>query len=121
MVINLELPWPPSINDTYSGRKGGGGLYKKKEAKRWAADAAWTVKFQLPHGHKPITEPLVCRIEFTPPSGRNDIDNGIKATLDALQSGLAIENDRQIKRLEIDMKPPKSPGYVRLALHSLKV
>lgn len=118
-MLNLELHWPPSLNETYGGRANGGGLYMKKLAKDWKEQSFWLIKQQLPHGHKPLEGDLVARVQLTPPNRRGDIDNRLKIMLDALELAKVFNNDRQIKRLEVDWLKPKKPGFVRVALHSL--
>lgn len=120
VLVNLELPFPPTLNESYSGRKGGGGLFMTAKAKAWKETAWYMLRSQLPHKHKPIEGPLECHMRFVPPNRRGDADNRIKITLDALQAGGVIVNDRQIKRLVIDWAEPNPPGYVRLALESLQ-
>ena len=116
--FTLELHWPPSLNETYGGRRSG-GLYMKAEAKSWRKANAWLIRTQLPHGFQTIDGPVSVHIEFTPPAGRGDIDNRIKCTLDVLERAAVLQNDKQVKSLRVEWKAPKKPGFVRLSVQPI--
>lgn len=111
--VILELPWPPSINKTWAPRKNGRGMYMTPTAKQWHKDANLLLRYQL-GPHTAMQGRLKVVMALTPPKLSGDIDNRIKAVLDALQHAGVMQNDQQVKRLEIDWLDPRPPGYVRL-------
>ena len=65
-----------------------------------------------------ITAPVYV-VVFVYHSGRiSDIDNILKVLFDALQYSHIIENDRQIKKLLVELKKsPRIEAYLDLAIH----
>jgi crossover junction endodeoxyribonuclease RusA len=96
-MIELELPFPPSVNHYY--RRVGPRTLISREGRRFrervcAVLAATRVD--------PLAGPLTVEIEIYPPDRRRrDIDNVQKALLDALQHGGAYRDDSQIEDLRI--------------------
>jgi crossover junction endodeoxyribonuclease RusA len=96
-MIELELPYPPSVNH-YWRRVGartlisrGGRAFRKTVCSILAARHC-----------EPLHGPLAVEVEVHPPDNRRrDIDNVQKALLDALQHGEAYLDDSQIVRLAI--------------------
>jgi len=112
MMIELELPYPPSVNHYY--RRDGprtlisrrGRAYRKSVCEVLAAT-----------GIKPLVGPLAVEIEMFPPDRRRrDVDNVQKALLDALQHGGAYEDDSQIERLSIERFDPTRGGRMIVRL-----
>lgn len=105
-MIELELPYPPSVNRLYR-RVGArtlisreGRVYRKKVCAILAALAI-----------EEIPGSLHIEIEVYPPDRRRrDIDNVQKALLDALEHGGAYEDDSQIVKLTIEKREPEKPG-----------
>ena len=105
-MIELELPYPPSVNHYY--RRVGPRTLISREGRRFrervcAALAAARVR--------QLTGPLHIEIEVYPPDRRRrDIDNVQKALLDALQHGGLYDDDSQIVKLDIEKLGCVSPG-----------
>jgi Holliday junction resolvase RusA-like endonuclease len=107
-VIELELPYPPSVNH-YWRRVGartlisrGGRLFRQKVVSILAA-----------RGIRPIDGPLEVYIELYPPDRRRrDVDNTQKALLDALGQGGAYHDDSQIIHLDTWKREPIPGGMV---------
>jgi crossover junction endodeoxyribonuclease RusA len=114
-AVNLELPWPPSVNDYWKPRVPGPGMYMTKAGKRYRRDAILMIRSQL-GPPAPLAGELAVVLQLTPPRNIGDIDNVIKPVFDALEAALVFSNDRQIKRLEVDLLEAAKPGYVRLAV-----
>lgn len=97
-MIELELPFPPSVNHYY--RRVGHRTLISREGRRFrdrvcASLAASKVRR--------LRGPLRIEIEVYPPDRRRrDIDNVQKALLDALQHGGLYEDDSQIVKLDIE-------------------
>lgn len=96
--MELSLPYPPSINH-YWRRVGAKTLISKQG--RLYREAVKVMLF----GCRPLDMRLAVEIDLHPPDRRRrDIDNAIKATLDALQHGGAFLDDSQIDRLLVERR-----------------
>lgn len=118
-MIALTLPWPPSVNRYWrtpsSGRLAGRTMLSQ-EARNYRA-ACEAVILAGPRGIQP-TGRLLVKIEASPPDKRRrDLDNMLKATLDALQHCGVIRDDCDIDGLAIIRRPPVKDGsmYVEIA------
>lgn len=98
-MIEIILPFPPSVNTYWRyGRLANGRRMHmiSKKGRVFAGEVAGLVS----------TPPLTCRlavqITLCPPDKRKrDIDNYLKATLDALTKAGAWEDDEQIDWLSV--------------------
>jgi crossover junction endodeoxyribonuclease RusA len=97
-MIELELPFPPSVNHLY--RRVGFRTLISREGRRFRK----TVCARLAAlGVRRLKGPLRIEIEVYPPDRRRrDIDNVQKALLDALQHGGLYDDDSQIVKLDIE-------------------
>jgi Holliday junction resolvase RusA-like endonuclease len=95
--MELELPYPPSVNHLWR-RVGHRTLISRGgRAFRRAVQAALAAR-----GVRPIAGRLAITIDVYPPDRRRrDLDNALKALLDALQHGGAYHDDAQIDDLHI--------------------
>jgi Holliday junction resolvase RusA-like endonuclease len=104
--MEVELPHPPSINHYW--RRVGLRTLISREGRRFrrrvlAILAAMRVQA--------IDGRLVVEVEIFPPDNRRrDVDNTLKALLDALQHGGAYADDSQIVRLTIEKREPVEGG-----------
>lgn len=95
----IDLPWPPSGNHIY--RAGEGGIRRLTDRAKAYRTAVRAVCMAMRMGH-PYTGRLAVTITLYCPDRRaRDIDNPLKAILDALQSGGVYENDSQIDDLHV--------------------
>ena len=107
-MIELELPYPPSVNHYY--RHIGRRTLISREGRRYrervaAALAAADVR--------PIDGPLELRIEVYPPDRRRrDLDNLQKGLWDSLEHGGAYHDDSQIVKLTAEKRGPTPGGRV---------
>ena len=98
-MIELELPYPPSVNHYY--RHVGPRTLISREGRRFRERVCALL---AKAGVDPITGPLRVEIEIYPPDRRRrDLDNLQKALLDSLEHGGLYRDDSQIKKLEIEM------------------
>lgn len=108
MIVSFELPFPPSV-DHYWRRVGprmlisrNGRKYRNAVAAEIASRRAATLAGRLG----------VHVIACPPDRRRRDIDNLMKALLDAMQHGGAYRDDSQIDRIEIERGPVVPGGKV---------
>lgn len=113
--IKFELPWPPSVNHYY--RHVGprtlisraGRIFRRRVARILAARC-------LP----PAVGRLAVTVEVFPPDRRRrDIDNLLKAVLDALQHGGAFPDDSRIVWLLIQRAHVVPGGRVAVTIRDL--
>jgi Holliday junction resolvase RusA-like endonuclease len=90
---------PVSTNATYRRGKGR-GFYKTPEATAWWARVQLAAKIAM-RRREPLTGSLAVTLRFYFPSGRNDVDGGIKSVLDACQ-GIVFPSDNAVRRLLVE-------------------
>lgn len=113
-MLELELPYPPSINHYW--RRMRNRTVISKEGKQFRADV---VALLNAGKTRPIAGPLKVEVELFPPDRRRrDVDNTLKSLLDALQHGGAYEDDGQIDDLRIHRREVVAGGYVRVRVAS---
>jgi crossover junction endodeoxyribonuclease RusA len=99
-MIELELPFPPSVNHYY--RRVGPRTLISREGRRFRERVC---SLLAASGVRPMVGPLRVEIEVYPPDRRRrDIDNMQKALLDALEHGRAFRDDSQIVELKIERR-----------------
>jgi Holliday junction resolvase RusA-like endonuclease len=113
-MLELELPYPPSVNH-YWRRVGARTLISRGgRAFRQAVCSILAVR-----GIRPLDGPLVVEVAIYPPDKRRrDIDNLQKALLDALAHGGAYHDDSQIARLTIERREVVADGKVVVRLEA---
>lgn len=111
-MTTLTLPYPPSTNRLW--RHQAGRVMASPEAKAWKHQAAWIARAA---GLTPIAGPVAMDVTLHPKltskgrasRARIDLDNALKAGLDALQ-GIAYADDKQITRLSAALGYPLPDG-----------
>ena len=105
-MIELELPFPPSVNHYY--RRVGPRTLISREGRRFRETVCALLAAA---GVRPHTGPIRVEIEVYPPDRRRrDIDNVQKALFDALEHGGAYRDDSQIVKLAIEKRECTSVG-----------
>lgn len=114
-MLELELPYPPSVNH-YWRRVGARTLISRGgRAFRQTVCSILAAK-----GVRPLSGPLVVDVTVFPPDRRRrDIDNVQKALLDALQHGGAYLDDNQIVRLTIERGGPVDGGKTLVGIRNI--
>ena len=96
-ALTLELPYPPSVNHYW--RRVGARTLISREGRRYRSHVASVLALRR---IRPIPGSLDVRITVHPPDRRRrDLDNAMKALLDALEHGGAYGDDFQIDHLDI--------------------
>jgi len=113
--VTFELPWPPSVNHYYR-RVGARTLISRagREFRRRVARILAT------HRLAPAVGRLAVTVEVYPPDRRRrDIDNLLKAVLDACQHGGAFPDDSRIVWLLIHRTQVVRGGRVVVTIRDL--
>jgi crossover junction endodeoxyribonuclease RusA len=100
--VILTLPYPPSTNRYWRNVQGRtlisrDGRQYRVEAVRAVMDAR-----QDGLGRRPCRVTILC---FMPDARRRDLDNVLKASLDAMQAARVFEDDAQIVKLTVERGP----------------
>lgn len=98
MILNITLPWPPSVNTYW--RTVNGRMLISADGRAYRTAVMNQIMLQRKQMH--FDGPLRLTIEaHRPDNRRRDLDNLFKATLDALAHAGVYEDDSQIKDLRI--------------------
>jgi len=112
-VIELELPWPPTINN-YFGYHGSRRFVAKRGKDFREHVGILCMGKDLQVGR------LKLYIEaYVPDKRKRDLDNVLKALLDALQHGGLFKDDSQIDDLHIVRKEAVEDGLIKITLGSI--
>ena len=115
-MLQLELPYPPSINH-YWRRVGARTLISR--GGRAFRQAVCSILAAC--GVRPIAGPLVVDVTVFPPDKRRrDIDNVLKSLLDALEEGGAFYDDGQIFDLRVKKMEPVMGGKVIVRIRKIE-
>jgi len=107
-VIELELPYPPSVNHYY--RHVGRRTLISREGRRFRERVRAILAATGVH---PIDGPIELRIEVHPPDRRRrDLDNAMKSLWDSLEHGGAYHDDSQVTKVTAEMFAPVAGGRV---------
>jgi crossover junction endodeoxyribonuclease RusA len=116
-MIFLNLPLPPSVNTYYRNFRGIMVISKEGRAFK-AAVADYIVEYRVPKlGDKKLKITMVL---FPRDKRKIDIDNRIKAVLDALEDAGVFDNDFQVDHLEIIRGKPVKGGGIRVMIESIE-
>lgn len=111
-MIQIELPWPPSVNHYWRHVRGATLISREGRAYRTAVLAAW-----LQAGRPRVDGRLALTITaHAPDRRRRDLDNIAKAPLDALAKAGVYADDSQIDHLAIT-RGGVDPIRPRLIVH----
>ena len=107
-MLEIELPYPPSVNHYY--RRVGPRTLISRQGRRYREQVCAILRSLRV---RPIEGRLEVWIDAHPPDRRRrDADNLLKSCLDSLQHGGLYRDDSQIKRLHVAMKPPVAGGKI---------
>jgi crossover junction endodeoxyribonuclease RusA len=112
MVVELDIPYPPSINHYFSYYQGRPVLSKEARAYR-----SQVRRIAIAKGLKPLMVPIAIRIDIAPPDDRRrDCDNVQKAVIDALQHAGVFWDDSQVVWLLSIKHQSKPNGNVKVQI-----
>ena len=113
----LTLPYPPSANRYL--RHTGRGTYRtsaanayRKQAQLAALMAGIRARHFGPVAIHAVLHPRLTK-DGRASETRIDLDNCLKVALDALE-GVAFENDKQVRRISLEVGPPIDGGGLTL-------
>lgn len=121
MQLELKLPWPPSVNK-YWGH-GRGRAWVKPEGERYRTKV-WFIFRDSPY-HDAWYGESECKgfqvhIEAFPPDRRRrDLDNLLKAPLDALENAGVYPDDSMIHDLRIQRCSQVEDGALKVTINAI--
>lgn len=116
MVLEAALPWPPSVNHYWATR--GKSRYLSPHAQRWHKEA-WATLRAAWRG-KPMRGEVAVLVVLHPPDRRRrDLDNLLKAVLDALVKAQVLRDDSQVAELHAVRREARRPGGVLVRVEEL--
>ena len=111
-MIELELPFPPSVNHYY--RRVGPRTLISREGRAYRERVAFLLTIL---GVRPVRGPIHMRIDVYPPDNRRrDLDNLQKSLWDSLQHGGAYHDDSQVVRFEVERREVVPGGKVIVSI-----
>jgi len=112
----FHLPWPPSVNTYY--RAIGGRNILSKNGREYPKKCKIAIGF---YPHEPLAGRLVVLIDLFPPDRRKrDIDNHVKAILDALTKCRIWKDDSQIDVLLVNRREVVKAGKAIVTVKEAK-
>jgi crossover junction endodeoxyribonuclease RusA len=114
-----ELPFPPSVNHYW--RRVGNKTIISKEGREYRDAAVREISLREHDRMFPDEELDVSIMAVFPDNRRRDIDNLLKATLDAMSHAGVYLDDSQIKRLSIEHIGTHKPGRLYISISRVSV
>jgi crossover junction endodeoxyribonuclease RusA len=113
-MVELTLPWPPSVNNYWLRRNDGKGVRVSPEGVSFREQCQWQAKAQ--NAAAGLVGPLAVEIAaYMPDKRRRDLDNILKALLDGLTHSGVWGDDSQVVDLHI-VKAPQIGGMVKVRI-----
>lgn len=121
MRIQATLPWPPSTNSLYRAGSKANQRYLTDTARAYRGRVLEALMIQhIPRNH--CDERIAVLLSISAPTSgrydRCDLDNRIKAVLDALQHCGVFVDDEQVDLLIVARQPRTKDGGVDVAIRS---
>ena len=119
--IELVLPWPPSVNQYWrhpsKGPLAGRHLISEKGRNYRDQVLAWLTV--TGHCYKLADRLYVSILCYPLDRRRRDLDNVLKAALDALVFASVMLDDSQIDRLAIERRQVHEPGHLKITIERI--
>ena len=109
-MITLVLPYPPTVNHMYRRARGHLALTPEALAFRHAVRMIAMVQAVTP-----LVGPVAVFLDVYRPRRRGDLDNILKATLDAL-NGIAYRDDDQVTEIHAQRYEDKRAPRVEVSV-----
>lgn len=114
-MIELTLPFPPSVNHLY--RRVGHRTLLSREGRRFRDNVAVLVAYA---GHPHFDSPVRADVELFPPDNRKrDTDNLTKGLFDALEKAGVLSNDNIVKKFSVSMNEQVPEGMCIVRIQKL--
>lgn len=114
-MIEIILPWSPTVNSYYVKSKT--HVYISPKGKNFREDVAEAIAQQVPDVCLGEDRLFVEVVLFPPDKRRRDLDNHMKALLDALTHAGIWEDDSQIDQLQIYRGEVIQDGMIHLRVY----
>jgi crossover junction endodeoxyribonuclease RusA len=112
-TLDLELPYPPSVNRIW--RRAGHRIYLAPAGVAYRKEVADIVeRHTVRYGSARLGLDLLAHV---PDKRKRDLDNLFKSTLDALQAAGLFEDDSQFDELFIRRAPLKKGGLLVASIY----
>lgn len=120
-TLNLILPWPPSVNQYWRHPSKGplAGRHLISEQGRAYRGRVLNQLTAEGHRHKIVDRLAVSILCYPPDRRRRDLDNVLKAALDAMVFAGVMLDDSQIDRLAIDRRDVQAPGRLEITIERI--
>ncbi|MDP6134591.1 MAG: RusA family crossover junction endodeoxyribonuclease [Candidatus Marinimicrobia bacterium] len=117
-MLNLILPYPPSVNQYY--RMWRGRIVKSPKGTSYAKDVAYYCR------NEGIRVELDCRLKvdilvFPPDNRRRDLDNVLKAILDSLEDAKVFKDDSLIDDLRVRRMDTFKDGKIEIGIEIIEL
>ena len=113
MPVELELPFPPSLNHYY--RHVGPRVLISRDGRKYREKVTAIARRT---GHATFKCPVQVELDLYPPDNRRrDIDNSQKSLLDALTGAGVYEDDSLIHKITVTKRepmPPNGMAFIRI-------
>lgn len=114
--MKATLPWPPSVNHYWAAR--GNSRYLAPRVRAWHKEA-WAI-LKAAWRRKPMRGEVAVLLVLHPPDRRRrDLDNLLKAVLDALVHAGVLQDDSQVAELHAMRREARRPGSVCVRVEAL--
>jgi crossover junction endodeoxyribonuclease RusA len=119
MIYRLLLDYPPSVNHIY--RRRGRRVFCGPHVAAWRHHVAVAVLKQISTPPPRLTCDLQLRLSLSPPISKKDydIDNPLKATLDALTKANVWRDDSQVKLLVVSMNERRKAACMWVEIETM--
>lgn len=114
----IALPWPPTVNHLW--KRGPSRTYLSAKGRQFRDEALASITRQLLANER-IEERVAVTIRLFPPTrAKMDIDNRIKAVLDALMYAQVLVDDEQVDDLQVVRKGVVKGGHCAVTIRILE-
>lgn len=116
--LRIVLPWPPSVNQYWRHPSSGPLAGRHLISERGRAYRTAVLHQLTAEGHRLQLSDRLCvtMMCYPPDRRRRDLDNVLKAALDAMVFAQVMLDDSQIDRLAIQRCAVQAPGRLEITI-----